>query len=50
MDLFPDSGYFKISEMLGLGIEIDEEKMDKYTYKNIQYEATYLKDGTISEI
>lgn len=50
MDLKPVDGYFKIPDRPGLGIELDEELLAKYPYKDIQYTARYRADGSVAEI
>ena len=50
IDLKPVNGYFAIPDRPGLGIELNEEAMKEYPYRNIQYTPRYRADGTVAEI
>ena len=50
MDLKPRDGYIQAPVKPGLGIEIDESKLDKYPYRNIQYRPLFNPDGSVAEI
>lgn len=50
LDLKPVDGYFKAPTAPGLGIEIDESKLNDYPYKDIQYKPRYNSDGSVAEI
>ena len=43
-------GYFNLPEDPGLGIELDEEVMKAYPYKEKSYRGVYYKDGGIADV
>lgn len=48
--LEPREGYFKITDTPGLGIDLDEEAMKKYPYRQKSYDGVFYKDGGIADV
>ncbi len=48
--LTPQEGYFLLSDAPGLGIDLDEEAMKAYPYKQKSYDGVFYKDGGIADV
>jgi galactonate dehydratase len=45
-----EQGYFEIPESPGLGIDLDEDAMGEFPYKQKSYDGVYYTDGGIADV
>jgi len=43
-------GYFPITDVPGLGIDLDEEAMKEFPYKQKSYDGVFYKDGGVADV